>query len=125
MARILIIDDDAAMCAMLSQALRDAGHEPTEACDGGSGLEAVRQSVFDVVVVDLIMPGKEGIETIIEMKRLTARPRIIAISGSTGQARGRAYTQIAAKLGATNTLVKPFTREEFMRVVQAELEAAD
>lgn len=125
MARILIIDDDAAMCATLSQALKDAGHEVTEACDGEVAIGLFRQSNFDVVVVDLIMPGKEGIETIIEMKGITARPRIIAISGSTGQARGRAYTQIAAHLGASQTLVKPFTIEEFVRVVQAELGRAD
>lgn len=121
MARILIIDDDAAMCATLSQALKDAGHEVTEAGDGDVAIELFRQSVFDLAVVDLIMPGKEGIETIIEMRRITSKPRIIAISGSTGPARGRAYTQIAAQLGAGRTLVKPFTIEEFVRVVEAEL----
>ena len=116
MPRILIIDDDILICQLLRLALERLGHEVTEAQDGRKGLAAFQAAPADLVITDLIMPGMEGIETIMEMKRRFPGTKIIAMSGG-GVGKGTDYLQMARKFGAVRTMNKPFTIQQLTAVV--------
>lgn len=118
MARVLLIDDDELVLAMLQSALLAAGHEVITAGDGDQGLRALRRQPVDIIVTDIIMPGKEGIETIIEVRRLSPTIPIIAMSGG-GLHAGRLYLEAAARLGATRTLSKPFSPKKLLQEIEA------
>ena len=116
MAKILLVDDDALVRTSLSYALEDAGHEVVQAGNGNEGLAALKREAFDVVVLDIIMPEREGIETIREIrKKWTALP-VLAISG--GDKTGWSdFLRMASVLGANDTMAKPFTASEFVERV--------
>lgn len=122
MARILLIDDDQPLLDALAANLVNAGHEVTPAVDARRAVELFRQEPTDLVVTDIIMPGQEGIETIIALRAELPTLPIIAISGSAHNA--RFYLGMATKLGAQRTLAKPFTAAELLRVVDEVLAAA-
>jgi two-component system, NtrC family, response regulator AtoC len=109
MARILIIDDDPDMRSLLEQTLKSSGHEIEMAADGKEGLRLYDSKRADVVITDLYMPKKGGLETIIELRRRSPDIPIIALSG-TGAA--DKMLSIAQKFGAFASLHKPFTPEE-------------
>ena len=79
--RILLIDDDSKIRKLFVQKLAARGYEIIEACDGKQGLKLYRENRPDLVITDLVMPEKEGIETITELKREFPKVKIIAISG--------------------------------------------
>src|SRR5437867_9137098 len=79
--RIIVIDDDAEMRAMLEQTLKSAGHEVVLAANGKQGVKCYRANPTKLVITDLYMPEKEGLETIIELGREYPEVAIIAISG--------------------------------------------
>ena len=116
MANILLIDDDAMLREMFKQGLEKYGHRVFLAADGDAGLAAQKSTVFDLVITDLIMPGKEGIETIMELRRRSPRLKIIAMSGG-GQGTARNYLELAGKLGANRTLTKPFAFPELSATI--------
>lgn len=114
---ILIIDDDQALRDSLRRTLRREGYTVLEAAEGGEGLKVVKSHPVDVVLVDLFMPGKEGLETIGELRRSHPGIKIIAMSG--GGEKGHMDVLKAAKLmGAWRVLAKPFTREELIDTVE-------
>jgi CheY-like chemotaxis protein len=109
MARILIVDDEPDILAILDRMLRKMGHETVLA---GNGKEAVRrldEAAFDLVITDLIMPESEGIETIAAVRKRWPAVKIIAMSGG-GRQSPVPYLAVAATLGADATLAKPFDR---------------
>jgi DNA-binding NtrC family response regulator len=116
MARILIIDDDEQMRLMLEQMLARAGHQVEPASNGQEGLALYRNSPTDLIITDLIMPEKEGIETIIEIRREFPLAKIIAISGG-GRVGAMDFLPLARRLGAARTLAKPFEREQLVEAV--------
>src|SRR5687768_12074125 len=81
MPKILLIDDDDAFRKVVRLALTSMGHDVIEACDGGEGLRLLKANSIDLVLTDLIMPDKEGIETIMEIQRMRPELKIIAMSG--------------------------------------------
>ncbi len=107
MARILVIDDNDTVRLSMRLALEDADHEVDEAPDGAAGLEHLRRHVPDLVVTDIFMPEKEGLETIDEIRRDYPAVKIIAISGG-GRIEPQDYLDIAKQLGADRSLIKPF-----------------
>lgn len=115
MARILLIEDDDPLRQVIAQSLVLAGHEVFQAADGRQGLEIFHAATFDLVLTDLVMPGKEGVETIIELRREQPALKIIAMSG--GMPRSDFYLNLAAHLGAQRTLAKPFTPTELIKVI--------
>lgn len=117
MARVLIADDEADVRALLQRALTMAGHEARVAADGNAALAALREAPADVAVVDIYMPGKDGIETIMDIRRRHPDTKIIAITGSAPQTGGPILT-MARKLGAHLTMAKPFSAEELIAAVQ-------
>jgi DNA-binding response OmpR family regulator len=116
MARILVIDDDPAICRLITRTLAGSGHDVIEAHDGEEGLNLFRAQPPDLVVTDILMPKQEGIMTIIEMRREAPSLAIIAMSGS-GQFNGMNYLDYARKLGAGAMLPKPFRPAELKALV--------
>jgi len=117
MARILIIEDDVQMLAMLGQVFERAGYDVVEAPDGNVGIKLYREQPAHLVITDLIMPNKEGIETIIELRREFPDVKIIAISGG-GRNGPEDYLKMARGLGAMLTFTKPIKREELLNAVR-------
>jgi CheY-like chemotaxis protein len=100
---ILVVDDEAAVRTLFRQILSGAGFRVTEAADGAQALALLRDRRFDVVITDLVMPDREGIETIGEIRRSYPAVKIIAVSG----AFGGQFLKTASLLGAHATLSKP------------------
>ena len=116
MARILIIDDEDELRSMLRQMLEQAGHEVTEAVNGAEGIKLYEQDPPDLIITDIIMPEKEGVETIIALRRADPDLPIIAISGG-GRLEATDFLPMAGKLGARRTLSKPFRRDQLLEAV--------
>jgi DNA-binding response OmpR family regulator len=115
---ILVIDDDPAMRSTLRKILEREGHEVREAQDGRDGLRAFRERAADVVVTDIIMPGKEGIETIVELRDEAPDVRILVISGG-GTMLAETMLSDAEAIGADASLPKPFTVDQLRSAVAA------
>jgi CheY-like chemotaxis protein len=115
MARVLVIDDDLDMRMLLEETLKSAGHEVVLASDGKEGLAMYRTKPADVVITDIYMPEKGGLETIIELRQSYPDVPIIALSG-TGAA--RAMLSIAQKFGAVGVLQKPFAAQDLIDIVK-------
>ncbi len=116
MARILIIDDEDELRSMLHQMLEQAGHEVTEAVNGAEGIQLYEQGRPDLIITDIIMPEKEGVETIIALRRADPDLPIIAISGG-GRLDATDFLTMTKKLGARRTLSKPFRRDQLLEAV--------
>jgi CheY-like chemotaxis protein len=116
MARILIIDDDAQEREFLHHVLESAGHEVVEAAEGGQALRAYRDRPADLVLCDIFMPGKEGLETIRELRALRPDVRIIAVSGGSPNL-AVDYLFVARKLGALKALDKPLRPQALLDAV--------
>jgi len=117
MVRILVIDDDEIMNGMIVQMLSEAGYEAEGVQDGNGGLKMFESKSFDLIVTDIVMPDKEGIETIIAIRSKSKTVPIIAISG--GEKLGpEQYLQMAQHFGADYTFQKPFDREYFLAAVR-------
>jgi CheY-like chemotaxis protein len=116
MARIILVDDDDQLRTVLALVLERAGHTVTAVPDGARGLAAYRAAPADLVVTDLVMPEKEGIETIVELRAEFPDVRVIAISGG-GRHLGTDYLQLASRLGAKRMLSKPFTNQEILTAI--------
>lgn len=117
MAKILIIDDDNQFRKMLSQTLVKAGYTVTEASNGDEGINSFRNEPTDLVITDIVMPDKEGIETIMEIRQLSPDIKIIAVSGG-GRIGSDSYLDLARKLGASKTFSKPVDRKEVLATIQ-------
>jgi CheY-like chemotaxis protein len=116
MARILIVDDDDNFRAMLRTMLERGGHVVTEAIHGRAAMPIVEKQPLDLAIVDLIMPEKEGMETIPEIHKLRPNIKILAVSGG-GRMASKDLLKMTKLLGAHKTLAKPFTREELDQVL--------
>lgn len=116
MARILIVDDEEAFRSMLRRKLEKENHDVLEASDGQAGIELAREAVPDLIVADLIMPGKEGIEMIIEFKKKNIGIPVIAISGG-GHGDPNSYLLIARAFGVEHTFAKPLDWKAFVKAV--------
>ena len=116
MAHILIIEDDVPVRTVIRRMVEAEGHEVIEAQDGQTGVEAYRENPADLVITDIVMPKKEGLETIKELRKDYPDVRIIAISGG-GKVQGKQYLELASKFGAMRTFEKPFTWKKLMETV--------
>ena len=116
MARILVIEDNMDVRSVIRQFLELAGHRVMVAANGLEGLKLFRQKPFDLIITDLIMPIKDGIETIMELRSEFPDVKTIAISGG-GLVGPDTYLQLAESFGAACLLRKPFKKEELLKAV--------
>ncbi len=122
MKRILVIDDDEQLRSMLSRMLQLAGYEVVVAADGEEGIRLFRQNPVDLVITDIFMPEKEGLETIRELHKEFPDLKIIAISGGSNKMGDFSSLPFAKRFGATETLAKPFHKNELLMLVKDVLE---
>ncbi len=117
MARILVIEDDQQLRTLLKRYFQRRGHEVLEAGNGEEGLKIYKKKEADVIITDLIMPVKEGIETIMEFVKEFPHSKIIAISGG-GRVAPHSYLQLAKEIGAKRVFSKPFELEQLFTAVK-------
>jgi DNA-binding response OmpR family regulator len=121
MAKILLVDDDTLVRTSLAYALEDAGHTVGQAVNGDDGLASLARESFDLVVLDILMPEREGIETIRDIRAKWPALPVLAISG--GDKTGWSdFLRMASVLGANDTMAKPFTASDFVERVAKLLE---
>ena len=116
MQSILVIDDDKLMCLAVARILSSAGYEVAQAFNGDDGLQMCRNRKFDLVITDLIMPDKEGIQIIRELRKEDSGIRIIAMSAG-GRGGATDYLKWARLMGAKECLSKPIKREDLLHAV--------
>jgi len=117
MGRILIVDDDKDIRNIFKRAFENAGHEVITANNGRVCEELYEEQNPDVIVLDIIMPEQEGIETILNLKRINSNVKIIAISGG-GMGGAFNYLNNARKFGAKAVFEKPVNHEKLINQIE-------
>jgi len=115
---ICVIDDDANVRQTICTILETAGCATAEASDGEQGLEAIARTGATIAVVDIIMPNREGLETIAEAKTRFPSLKILAVSGSERAIGSQGYLALAKAIGADDVLRKPLRAEELLARVK-------
>jgi DNA-binding response OmpR family regulator len=116
MAKILVLDDEPSILLMIKKMLEKAGHEVFIALNGIDGMKQFEKYKPDMMITDIIMPEKEGLETIFELRRKYPDLKIIAISGG-GRIGPNGYLPGAKLLGANMVFQKPLDQKEFLQAV--------
>jgi two-component system response regulator (stage 0 sporulation protein F) len=119
MASILIVDDEAAIRSLLRRILEQDGHQVREAANGQIGLALYRQEPADLVITDILMPERDGMEVTLALTQEFLDARVIAMTGATGD---QNFLNVARLFGARRVMQKPFTVEEVRRLVRFTLE---
>jgi DNA-binding response OmpR family regulator len=119
MTRILVIDDDTAARAAFTRLLTRSGYEVCTAADGNEGLRCMAQSLPDVLLVDIYMPERDGLEIILLVRRAFPQVPIIAMSGGTARHEAGDVLTAAHDFGARYTFTKPFAPEVLLAALQA------
>lgn len=120
MARILIIDDNSAVLRVLHNLFLSEGHSVEDAPDSATGIKKHHEHPFNLILTDIVMPDREGISTIIELRHEYPGLKIIAMSGG-GDFEPYGYLDIARRVGADRTIAKPFSAREIMDLVNSVL----
>ena len=118
MPKLLVIDDDRRVRDTIKLVMEAAGHTLAFATNGREGLARFAEFKPDLVITDILMPEKEGIATITELRKLNKSIPIIAISGG-GRVGNMDFLKVAQNMGATKTLSKPFDPDELMDTIAA------
>ena len=114
MTKILLVEDEERVRALLKGVLESNGYEVQEASSGKEALQSYARSPPDLILTDLVMPDMEGIELITKIRKSDPNLKIIAMSGSN-------YLDIAERLGVDHTLAKPFSNKSLLNAVKATL----
>lgn len=119
-SRILIVDDEPVIRLLLGKLLVAEGYEVATAANGDEAIHLSRTHCFDLFLIDLIMPGKDGIETILTLRARRKNTPIIAMSGGWNGG-AQSCLALAGKLGACGVLAKPFNRETLIEAIRREV----
>ncbi|HVU18440.1 MAG TPA: response regulator [Candidatus Didemnitutus sp.] len=122
MASILVVEDDEDVRPLICAMLVKAGHTVRQAGNGVEGIKLYRESPADLVITDVVMPEKEGLGMIVELRRINPKVRIIAMSGGFAYD-PKLYLHMATSLGADRVLRKPFQFHDLMEAMNAVLPA--
>jgi CheY-like chemotaxis protein len=126
-ANILIVDDDPAVQATIRIVLERAGHAVVVADDGSTGLATFEAGSFDLLILDIFMPGMDGLETMKLIHQRQPLIPILVISGrpiATDSSTAPDFLKMATKLGAISSLQKPFGPAELLSAVSGCLATA-
>jgi len=116
MAAVLLMDDNVAFVEIMAQVLTHAGHQAWVANGGQEGLRLLDQHPVDLVITDVVMPGQDGIETILRLRKTHPKLPVIVMSGDSPR-HAALYLSTAQKLGALKTLAKPFSAATLLNAV--------
>ncbi len=116
-ARVLVVDDDPVFRELLLCFLEDANYQVDTVINGFQAVESYRVNPADLVIMDIVMPDKEGLETIIELRKKYPEVKIIAISGG-GSHGPEDYLDSARLLGVKFTFAKPFEMTDLLESVK-------
>lgn len=119
MKKILIVDDEALIREGLEMALKLEGYMVEVADNGQDAIHKIELFRPDVVVTDIIMPDKDGIELVLSIRKFDKNIRIIAISGG-GRISANDHLRMARQLGANSILAKPFSINELVSEIEKE-----
>jgi DNA-binding NtrC family response regulator len=117
---ILVVDDELDFCKILAATLVKLGHRVSTASGGREASIEIAKQKFDLVITDLVMPEKEGIELIQELAAVSPSTRVIAMSGG-GVKASKSYLQLARHMGARAVLSKPFSTSELCSAIDEAL----
>lgn len=115
--KILIIDDDDLIRLTCRSVLQKAGFSVVEASNGNAGVAAFKSEAPDLVITDILMPDKEGLETITEIRAHNPQIKIIAMSGG-GHTQNMTFLKLAEKMGANCTLNKPVKPNDLLNAIK-------
>ncbi|MBU1042450.1 MAG: response regulator [Proteobacteria bacterium] len=118
--RILVVDDDADVRDMLCRTLTASGYEAIPAAGGRQAVEYLTLGAPDLVITDVVMPGVDGFEVLLKLRRMLPGARALIMSGG-GRIEPEVYLDMARRLGARCILRKPFTRAEMLDAVEQAL----
>jgi CheY-like chemotaxis protein len=121
MASVLIVDDEDQIRTLMHTALERAGFQVQEAVDGKEALDCYRKQPFDLVIMDILMPDQDGLESIIQLRREFPTVKVIAITGGSDMIGVLNFLEVARMLGARRTLQKPFDLTTLVEAAEAEL----
>jgi len=116
---VCVIEDDELVRARLGDMLRAGGHRVFEADSADRGIDLIRTEKADVAVVDILMPDRDGLEAIGQLRRTRPDLKIIAISGG-GRVGPQVYLDLAKQIGANSSLTKPIAQDDLQAAVEAE-----
>jgi CheY-like chemotaxis protein len=118
MAKILVIDDEDQLRVLLKKMLMHGGHHVSIAEDGVEGIKIFHEIQPDLIITDIIMPNKDGIEVIVELLKSNPDLPIIAISGGRRAITANFNLDSAEMLGVKGILQKPFTHEQLLELIE-------
>jgi len=121
MPSVLVIDDEEQVRQLIRETLEQAGYDVEEACDGNEGLKRYRTRPADLVIMDILMPDQDGLESIMTLDREFPMSRVIAITGGSDMIGMLNFLDVARMLGARRTIQKPFEVKALLDAVAAEL----
>jgi DNA-binding response OmpR family regulator len=117
MTRILLITADTQLCATLREVLERAHYRVVEAQNSREGLARAQEAATDIIIVDMLLPEHEGLETIITLRRVDPQVKILALAGG-GQTGRRDVLHFTALLGVQRTLQHPVRLQELLEAVR-------
>lgn len=121
MPSVLVVDDEDQIRQLIRETMEQAGYEVQEARDGKEGLERYRAKPADLVIMDILMPDQDGLESIMTLRREFPDSKVIAITGGSDMIGILNFLDVAKMLGARRTLHKPFEMKALVEAVSAEL----
>jgi len=117
MARILVVDDEPLVCSMLSAFLTREGHDVTAVGNGKLAIEVIDDGPIDLVIADIVMPEKDGLEMMTQLRKERPTLKIIAISGGS-RVGNFDFLSMARHLGASETFYKPLNNDDLLAAVK-------
>ena len=122
MSSILVVDDENQIRRLVRETLEQAGHHVTEARDGKEALQQYRLAPVDLVIMDILMPDQDGLETTVALRREFPSVKIIVITGGSDMIGTLNFFDVAKMLGAHGPLQNPFEMKALLDTVQARLQ---
>jgi len=119
--RVLFVDDEDAIRSLAAITLEAAGYDVELASDGAEAIAKLSEQFFDLVATDIVMPNKEGVETIIEIRQRWPEVAILALSGG-GRIGPEMFLTLAKHVGAQALLRKPYRPSELLAAIHGLLE---
>ncbi|MEO6003831.1 MAG: response regulator [Opitutus sp.] len=128
MSRILVIDDDELLLTTIAHVLTVGGHAVATATDGVKASKLFQAEAFDLILTDIVMPNRDGLETVMTLRRDFPKVAVVAMSGGAALSsfieRSKTYLELAAQLGAHRTLAKPFSPQQLKAAIAEALAAS-